>query len=98
MEDLAKEHHKWLSDDYKREVIEKMSISQLVDTVGVIKSRGVSVCCALAATVAVLCSLKGCDPRGRCADVPLATGGHDGCVTGAGSECLLCSLVLWVCA
>ena len=33
LEELAKEDHKWLSDDYKREVVEKMSVSQLVDTV-----------------------------------------------------------------
>ena len=33
LEELAEEDHKWLSDDYKREVVEKMSVSQLVDTV-----------------------------------------------------------------
>ena len=33
LEELPKEDHKWLSDDYKREVLEKMSVSQLVDTV-----------------------------------------------------------------
>eukprot|EP00798_Chlamydomonas_sp_ICE-L_P013898 gene13898-19825_t len=33
LSELAEEHHKWLGDAYKREVIEKMSISQLVDTI-----------------------------------------------------------------
>eukprot|EP00798_Chlamydomonas_sp_ICE-L_P002145 gene2145-18194_t len=33
IEELPKEDHRWLSDVYKREVIEMMSVSQLVDTI-----------------------------------------------------------------
>jgi hypothetical protein len=33
VEELAESDRAFISDDYKREVIEKMSVSQLVDTV-----------------------------------------------------------------
>jgi hypothetical protein len=33
VEELAEEDRWYLGDDYKREVVEKMSVSQLVDTI-----------------------------------------------------------------